>query len=238
MNFIKDKKTDKKRIFVIDDEPDILSLIAINLEKAGYDVEKFSEASPIFERLSQQKPDLIVLDLMLPDHDGLDICRTLRADTVYSDIPIIMVTAKTDELDIVLGLELGADDYITKPFSPRELVARVKTVLRRVKPRPEPSRKLLTIGDRLTIDPNRHEVLVQGEKIPLTSTEFFILKLLAEKPGWVFSRKKILNALWGDEKDVFDRTVDVHVKNLRDKLGDAANLIKNIRGIGYKLEDE
>ncbi len=186
--------------------------------------------------LSRQIPDLIILDLMLPDFDGLDICKTLRNDTRYAEIPIIMVTAKTEELDIVLGLELGADDYITKPFSPRELTARVKTILRRGKRQIESARKQIIIGDMLTIDSAKYEVWVQAEKIALTSTEFLILKLLAEKPGWVFSREKILNALWSNEKDVFDRTVDVHMKNLRDKLGEAGRLIKSIRGVGYKLE--
>jgi DNA-binding response OmpR family regulator len=147
-----------------------------------------------------------------------------------------MVTAKTDELDIVLGLELGADDYVTKPFSPRELIARVKAALRRGKTQVEPPVELIVIGDIITINPIKFEVLAQGVKIPLTSTEFLILKLLAEKPGWVYSREKILYMLWGDEKDVSGRTVDVHVKNLRDKLGDAGKLVKNIRGVGYKLE--
>ncbi len=236
MDETKDIKKEKKLIFVVEDEPDILQLIAINLNKAGYDLEKFTEAGPMITLLSRQIPDLIILDLMLPDFDGLDICKTLRNDTRYAEIPIIMVTAKTEELDIVLGLELGADDYITKPFSPRELTARVKTILRRGKRQIESARKQIIIGDMLTIDSAKYEVWVQAEKIALTSTEFLILKLLAEKPGWVFSREKILNALWSNEKDVFDRTVDVHMKNLRDKLGEAGRLIKSIRGVGYKLE--
>jgi DNA-binding response OmpR family regulator len=236
MSEIKNKGKEKKSVFVVDDEPDILELIAINLEKAGYDVERFIEVNPMMSMISRQIPDLIILDLMLPDQDGLDVCKILKNDDRYSGIPIIMVTAKTDELDIVLGLELGADDYITKPFSPRELTARVKAVLRREKRRQETPGKLIAIGNLLTIDPAKYEVLAQGEKISLTTTEFLILKLLAEKPGWVFSRERILDLVWNDEKDVFDRTVDVHVKNLRDKLGSAGKLIKNIRGIGYKLE--
>lgn len=236
MDEIKDIKKEKKSIFIVEDEPDILQLITIHLEKAGYDVKRFAEAGPMLTLLSRQIPDLIVLDLMLPDYDGLDMCKTLRNNARYADIPIIMVTAKTEELDIVLGLELGADDYITKPFSPRELTARVKAVLRRGKRRVETARKQIVIGDILTIDPAKYEVRVQDEKIALTSTEFLILKLLAEKPGWVFSREKILNVLWSHEKEVFDRTVDVHMKNLRDKLGNAGKLIKSIRGVGYKLE--
>jgi len=227
---------DKKLIFVVEDEPDILDLIALHLTKAGYEVKKFLEAAPMMKQLDRQIPHLIILDLMLPDHDGIDVCKALKKNQKYMDIPIIMVTAKTDEFDVVLGLELGAEDYIKKPFSPRELVARVKVVLRRYKKTASSTSQKINIHDILTIDPGKFEVLVKDEKIQLTSTEFLILKMLAEKPGWVFSREKILNLLWGDEKDVFDRTVDVHIKNLREKLGPAGKIIKNIRGVGYKLE--
>jgi two-component system phosphate regulon response regulator PhoB/two-component system alkaline phosphatase synthesis response regulator PhoP len=230
------KTKDKKLVFVVEDEPDILSLIAINLEKSGYDVEKYTEAGPMLKTLEKRVPDLIILDLMLPDYDGLDVCKTLKKNDTYSGIPIIMVTAKTEELDVVLGLELGADDYIPKPFSPRELAARVKAVLRRGMTTKEQPSKQITVGDLVTIDVAKYEVRVQDEKIQLTSTEFMILKMLSEKPGWVYSREKILDLLWGDEKDVFDRTVDVHIKNLRDKLGPAGTLIKNVRGVGYKIE--
>jgi DNA-binding response OmpR family regulator len=232
------KAKQKQLIFIVEDEPDILELIAINLKKAGYEVEKFTEAGPMMTMLekNQMVPDLIILDLMLPDHDGLEVCKSLRKSEIYSDIPIIMVTAKTEEFDVVLGLELGADDYIPKPFSPRELAARVKAVLRRGRKKDETSPGKIVVGEHLTIDPARYEVSVHGEKVRLTSTEFLILKMLAQKQGWVFSREKILDLLWGDEKDVYDRTVDVHIKNLRDKLGSAGTLIKNIRGVGYKLE--
>ena len=227
---------EKKIIYVVEDEPDILDLIALHLTKAGYEVKKFLEAAPMMKQLGRQVPHLIILDLMLPDHDGVDVCKALKKNQKYMDIPIIMVTAKTDEFDVVLGLELGAEDYIKKPFSPRELVARVKVVLRRYKRTASSTSQKINIDDILTIDPEKFEVLVKDEKIQLTSTEFLILKMLAEKPGWVFSREKILDLLWGDEKDVFDRTVDVHIKNLREKLGAAGKLIKNIRGVGYKLE--
>lgn len=230
------KTKDKKLVFVVEDEPDILALISINLQKTGFDVEQFTEAGPMLRVLEKRVPDLIILDLMLPDHDGLDVCKNLKKSDTYSDIPVIMVTAKTDEFDVVLGLELGADDYVPKPFSPRELMARVKAVLRRGKTPKGPSSKQVSLGDLVTIDPAKYEVRVQGEKIQLTSTEFMILKMLAEKPGWVYSREKILDLLWGDEKDVFDRTVDVHIKNLRDKMGPAGQLIKNVRGVGYKIE--
>ena len=227
---------EKKIIYVVEDEPDILDLIALHLAKAGYEVKKFLEAAPMMKQLGRQVPHLIILDLMLPDHDGVDVCKALKKNQKYMDIPIIMVTAKTDEFDVVLGLELGAEDYIKKPFSPRELVARVKVVLRRYKRTASSTSQKINIDDILTIDPEKFEVLVKDEKIQLTSTEFLILKMLAEKPGWVFSREKILDLLWGDEKDVFDRTVDVHIKNLREKLGPTGKLIKNIRGVGYKLE--
>ncbi len=240
MSKTKDLK-EKKTIFVVEDEPDILELITVNLEKSGFMVSKFEGAGPMLAMLKKRLPDAIILDLMLPDYDGLEVCKTLKKNEPYSQIPIIMVTAKTEEVDVVLGLELGADDYITKPFSPKELVARVKAVLRRSQRVPypsSPSPALLEISELMTIDPAKHEVVVKGQKIQLTVTEFLILRLLAEKPGWVFSRKKILDALWKDEKDVFDRTVDVHIKNLRDKLGPAGKLVKNIRGVGYKLEIE
>lgn len=232
----KPKEREKKLVYVVEDEPDILELIAINLGKAGYEVGKFPEAAPMLSVLEKRSPDLIILDLMLPDHDGLDVCKSLKKNEKHADIPIVMVTAKTEEFDVVLGLELGADDYVPKPFSPRELVARVKAVLRRGKTSKEDTTRKIQVGDILTIDTKKFEVLVNGEKVHLTSTEFLILKMLAEKQGWVYSREKILDLLWGDEKDVYDRTVDVHIKNLRDKLGTAAKLVKNIRGVGYKLE--
>jgi DNA-binding response OmpR family regulator len=231
------KGKEKKIVFVVEDEPDILELVSINLNKAGYEVERFTEAGPMLALLPHRKPDLIILDLMLPDHDGLEVCKSLKKDDRYSEIPVIMVTARTEEFDVVLGLELGADDYIPKPFSPRELVARTRAVLRRGKRTDEPTTSKITIDKLLTIDIAKYEVQVEEEKVRLTSTEFQILKILAEKPGWVYSREKILDRLWGDEKDVYDRTVDVHIKNLRDKLGPAGKLIKNIRGVGYKLEE-
>jgi two-component system phosphate regulon response regulator PhoB/two-component system alkaline phosphatase synthesis response regulator PhoP len=169
---------------------------------------------------------------MLPDLDGFDICRMMKSNHTYESIPIIMLTAKGQEADKVTGLELGADDYLTKPFSPRELIARVKAVLRR-----SSASKVaqLTIGD-ITIDPERFEVMVSEKPVTLTPVEFKILHLLAQNPGKVFSRERILDHLWGNEKAVIDRTVDVHIKNLRDKLGTAGDLVKNIRGVGYKVQ--
>ncbi len=225
-----------KKIYVVEDEPDILELVTINLQRAGFKVEYFETASSFLKKLEAKKPDLIILDLMLPDADGFDICKHLKSEEDARKIPIIMLTAKGDEVDRILGLELGADDYVTKPFSVKELVARVKAVLRRSEKEEEKSG--INIGEgSLTLDLEKHEVQSHGKKINLTSTEFKILTLLASKKGWVFSREKILDYLWGSEKIVVDRTIDVHIKHLREKLGDAAVFIKNIRGIGYKFEE-
>lgn len=221
------------RISVLDDEPDILHLVALHLEKAGFHVDGYTDSKGFMQSLDLRKPDLIVLDLMLPDIDGFDLCRIIKKDSRLSSIPVIMLTAKGQETDKVTGLDLGADDYITKPFSPRELVARVKAVLRRSG---IDTGKVITIGDTLVIDPERFEVKVGDEALPLTQAEFKILHLLASHPGKVFTRERILDHLWGNEKAVLDRTVDVHIKNLRDKLGSTGRIISNIRGVGYKLE--
>jgi len=221
-------------IAVIDDEPDILKLVSLHLTKANFKVKEFLNAESFFKFLSSKIPDLIILDLMLPDADGIEVCKYLKSNQDFSSIPIIMLTARADEADKVLGLELGADDYVTKPFSPRELVARVKAVLRR---KTQNSGKKIKIGEILLIDLNKFEVFVENKKIDLTPTEFRILKILASKKGWVFTRDQILNNLWGQEKAVLDRTIDVHIKNLREKLGKASKFIKNVRGIGYKIEE-
>jgi two-component system phosphate regulon response regulator PhoB/two-component system alkaline phosphatase synthesis response regulator PhoP len=171
---------------------------------------------------------------MLPDHDGLEVCKILRKEERFNAIQIIMLTAKSDETDKIIGLELGADDYVTKPFSPKELVARVKAVLRRREKRE--MAESIQIGGFLEMDPQRYTVMIHDEKIDLTATEFRILHLLAKRPGWVYSRDQILDHLWGNEKIVLERTVDVHVKHLREKMGKHGHIIKNIRGVGYKLE--
>ncbi len=225
----------EKLILVIDDEQDILELVSIHLEKAGYKVKTFLEGESLLKFLQKNIPALLILDIMLPNQDGYEICKIIRKDERTASIPIIMLTAKGDELDKVLGLELGADDYITKPFSPRELVSRVKAVLRRIE-RKEISDKI-SISNNILIDLPKHKVFVDGEPVQLTLTEFKILKILAQKKGWVFSREKLLDYLWGDEKFVIDRTIDVHINNLRKKLGKYGDLIKNLRGIGYKLEE-
>jgi len=222
-------------IAIVDDEPDILELVGVNLKKSGFKVKGFSEVESFYRSLQTGSPDLVILDLMLPDVDGFEVCKYLKSKDKYSSIPIIMLTAKTEETEKVLGLELGADDYVTKPFSPRELIARVKAVLRRQEHKKETKR--ITVGDILTIDMERYEVEVTGKKIDLTTTEFKILHFLASNTGRIYSRDQILDYLWGREKFVIDRTVDVHIRHLREKLGNAAQLIKNVRGIGYKFEE-
>ena len=223
-----------EKIYIVEDESDIAELLKIHLEKNGYVPKAFSSAEKFFKRLESELPDLLLLDLMLPDMDGLEICKKLRADSRTADLPIIILSAKGDETDKVLGLEFGADDYIVKPFSPRELIARVKVIFRRTVQQAEGS--ILKAGELMEIDLGKHVVRVQGKPVELTSSEFKILTILAEKPGWVFSREKILDRIWGYEKAVIDRTVDVHIRHLREKLGPAADAIKNIRGVGYKLE--
>ena len=221
-------------IAVVDDEKDIVELVTVHLKKAGFKIKEFYDSQGLLTFLSAHEPDVIILDLMLPDADGIEICKYLRKESKFAHIPIIMLTARADETDKILGLELGADDYVTKPFSPKELVARVKVILRR-KQRPE--QKKITIGGLLIIDPERFEVTVDSKNVILTSTEFKILELFASRKGMVFSRNKILDYLWGEEKAVLDRTIDVHIKHLREKLGAAGKFIINVRGIGYKLQE-
>jgi two-component system phosphate regulon response regulator PhoB/two-component system alkaline phosphatase synthesis response regulator PhoP len=223
------------RIAVVEDEPDIAQLVSSHLQKEGFKVERFPDAGSFLKGLSKHTPDLILLDLMLPDADGLEICKFMKKKEEWQTIPVIILTAKGEETDKIVGLELGADDYVTKPFSLKELTARIKAVLRR--PITEPALKKIEIGGALVIDLTKHQVSYRKQLIDLTSTEFKILTLLASRPGWVFSRDQILDGLWGQEKIVLDRTIDVHIKNLREKLGEGSRYVKNIRGVGYKLEE-
>lgn len=222
-------------IFVVEDEKDISELIALHLRKSGFIVFEFVRGNDFFNFLKRKKPDLVILDLMLPDMDGIEICKYLKSEVSYRQIPIIILTAKTEETDKIIGLELGADDYITKPFSTRELVVRTKNILKRYQKTHET--KIQTIGNILSVDFEKYEVYVENKKVQLTTTEFNILKILLSKKGWVFSREKILEQLWQGEKFVIDRTIDVHIKKIREKLGKASKLIKNIRGVGYKIEE-
>lgn len=222
-------------IAIVEDEPDILKLVSVSLEKFGFEVKGFLNSSSFLKSAAASKPDLIILDLMLPDMDGFEVCKHLKSRDEYKNIPVIVLSARSDESDKVLGLEIGADDYVTKPFSPRELVARVKSVLRRWEVR-EQARKIVA-GKDLEMDRDRYEVLVKGKKVDFTTTEFKILELILSGKGKVFTRNEILAHLWGGEKFVVDRTVDVHVRNIREKLGSVEGVIKNVRGVGYRSEE-
>ena len=224
-------------IYIVEDEQDIADLIALHLTKAGFTVETFSSLHSFTGRMEQKHPKLILLDLMLPDGDGLEACKELKRNEETKSIPVVMVTARGDEIDRILGLEIGADDYIPKPFSVRELTARIKNLIKRSYPHTESggdSSVMLT--DEIQIETNRHVVLVDGKDIGLTATEFNILLYMARHRGWVFTREQILDHLWGDEKAVLDRTVDVHIKHIREKMEPYGDTVKNIKGVGYKLD--
>ncbi len=225
-----------QKVLVVDDEEDILELLKFNLSREGYQVPCAASGEQAFRLVRSESPDLIVLDLMLPGIDGLEVTRRLKNDPGTKNIPIVMLTAKGEEADIVTGLELGADDYITKPFSPRILLARVRAVLRRkIKGQMEET-SVLRIHD-LEIDPGRHEVLVNGEPVQLTFTEFGILNYMARRPGWVFTRFQIVEAVRGEDYPVTDRSVDVQIVGLRRKLGPAGKYIETVRGVGYRFKE-
>jgi DNA-binding response OmpR family regulator len=224
-----------RTIAVLDDEEDILALVKLHLEGAGFRVETFPEAEAFFRSLRVRQPDLLILDLMLPETDGLDVFRMLKQSTEWRGIPVIMLTARASETDRLIGLEMGADDYVVKPFSARELVARVRAVLRRLE-RQEEARLSLRIREGFVLDREKHEVTVDGKKLELTSTEFKLLEMLASAPGRAFTRDQVLDRLWGESRVVSDRTIDVHIRNLRRKLGPRGDVIRSLRGTGYKLE--
>lgn len=224
-----------KTIIIVDDEPDILQLIEVNLSRENMEVRTYLDGRVFLKELPRLSPDLLVLDIMLPGIDGYEICRKLKENDKTRGIPIIMLSAKDEVIDKVLGLELGADDYLAKPFVPKELLARIKAVLRRQTREPEKS--ILMIRDHLKINLEKYEVWYRGQKIDLTITEFNILQILGRRKGVVFSREKLLNMLWGNEKWVIDRTIDVHIRNLRKKLGPLADIIENIRGVGYRVRE-
>lgn len=226
----------KETILVVDDEEDILELIRFNLVREGYKVLCAPSGEKALSLAQLEIPDLMVLDLMLPGIDGLEVTKILKNDSRTKDIPIVMVTAKGEEADIVTGLELGADDYITKPFSPRVLVARVRAVLRRKVKKYQEETPVLRIQD-IVIHPGRHEVLVSGKPVQLTLTEFGILEYLARRPGWVFTRNQIVDAVKGDDYYVTDRSVDVQIVGLRKKLGTAGTYIETVRGVGYRFKE-
>jgi two-component system phosphate regulon response regulator PhoB len=228
----------KEQILVVEDEEDILALVHYNLAKEGYRVTCATSGEEGLKTARTNPPDLILLDLMLPGINGLEVCRALKKEEHTRDVPVVMVTAKGEESDVVIGLELGADDYVTKPFSPRILISRVRAVLRRRDKGSagEEDSAVLHVGE-LTIHPGRNEVLVQGMPVELTFTEFRVLHFLAGRPGWVFTRYQIVNAVRGDDYSVTDRAVDVQIVGLRKKLGTCGKYIETVRGVGYRFKD-
>jgi two-component system, OmpR family, phosphate regulon response regulator PhoB len=222
------------RILVVDDEPDLVELIRFNLASAGFRVEVATSGSAALASLRRSPPDLMVLDLMLPDIDGTELCRRVRADRDLSPLPIIMLTAKAEEVDRIVGLELGADDYVTKPFSTRELALRVKAVLRRRTQEGEGGEVPLEHA-QLRLEPETHRCFLQGSDVPLTAKEFSLLQALMSRPGRVMTRERLLDEVWGRDVNVTTRTVDTHLKRLREKLGEAGELIETVRGVGYRF---
>ena len=224
-------------VLVVEDEPDIRHLIAHHLGREGFRCREVATGAEALRAVRTSIPDLIVLDLMLPEMGGLEVCRRLRGDAGTAAIPIIMLTAKSDEIDRVVGLELGADDYVAKPFSPKELVARVRAVLRRA--RPDPTRGVYREGP-MVLDPGRHTVMVRGAPVALTPKEFDLLQVLLEASGRVLSREHLLTRVWGyaHADEIESRTVDVHVRRLRAKLGDDGRRIATVKSVGYRFERE
>jgi two-component system, OmpR family, alkaline phosphatase synthesis response regulator PhoP len=234
--FTKKTVTKNARIFIIEDEQDISELMRFNLALEGYSVETFATGELGFRGLENRKPDLLILDIMLPGMSGLEICRRLKENPATKSVPVIMVTAKGEESDIVRGLELGADDYVTKPFSPKVLLARVDAVLRRVQKQSEKQADVVQVGG-IEINVGRVEVAVDGSKVDLTQSEFRILQFLAQRPGWVYTRAQIVEVIRGENYAVTDRTIDFQMVGLRKKLGERGHLIETVRGVGYRFKD-
>jgi len=223
-----------RNILIIEDESDVADLLTLNLRKAGFRISTAADGASGLQKARDDRPDFIVLDLMLPKMSGLEVCRILKSDTATRHIPILMLTAKAEEIDRIVGLEFGADDYVTKPFSPREVVLRIKAILRRAESGVEDER--LSAGS-IVIDPARHEVSVHGKRVNLTSLEFKLLRTLMQRRGRVQARDRLLNDVWGYESVIDTRTVDTHVRRLRKKLGKAADVIESVRGFGYRLRE-
>jgi len=225
-----------KTILMIEDEKDIVDLVEYHLKQSGFSVTSALDGSTGLERARKKRPDLIILDLMLPEMDGKDICRSLKSNPLTQSIPILMLTAKAEETDRLIGFELGADDYVTKPFSPKELVLRVKAILRR-KEVDQEGEKVIQIGD-LLIDIDRHHVSIKKNSIDLTSTEFKLLVELATKKGRVQTREHLLDRVWGYTYEGYARTVDTHIRRLREKMGSYGDSIETIRGVGYRFRED
>jgi two-component system alkaline phosphatase synthesis response regulator PhoP len=226
----------RTRVLIVEDEADILQLLTYNLTREGFQVVAVESGEEGLEQARREPFDLLLLDLMLPGINGLDVCRMLRREAATANLPIIMLTARGEDIDVVTGLELGADDYVTKPFSPRVLVARIRAVLRRESaPESAADSPLETQG--IAIDPRRHAVSVNGESVDLTATEFAVLNFLARHPGWVYTRTQIIEAVKGNDYPVTDRSVDVQIVGLRRKLGPAGEAIETVRGVGYRFRE-
>ena len=221
-----------RKILIIEDESDVADMLTLNLRKAGYRVSMAADGASGLQKARDDKPDFIILDLMLPKMSGLEVCRILKSDTATSQIPILMLTAKAEEVDRIVGLEFGADDYVTKPFSPREIVLRIRAILRRG----EKADESLKAGP-IVIDAARHQVRVNGKPVHLTSLEFKLLRTLMQRQGRVQDRDRLLNEVWGYESVIDTRTVDTHVRRLREKLGTAGDVIETVRGFGYRLRE-
>jgi len=226
----------RETILVVEDEEDLLELARYNLAREGYQVIAVGSGEEALDAARTRLPDVVLLDLMLPGINGLDVCRLLKGDPRTRHVPVIMVTARGEDADVVLGLELGADDYVIKPFSPRVLVARVRVALRRADNETEDDGAVIRRGT-MVIDPGRHEVTVDGREVELTHTQFLILQLLARRPGWVFGRQQILETARGDDYLATERSVDVHIVALRRKLGDEGDRIETVRGVGYRFRE-
>ena len=224
----------QETILIVEDEKDISEMVKYNLEKEGYRTLTAYDGIAAISEAKKKNPDLIILDLMLPDMDGLEVCKSIKNNDLTSGIAVIMLTAKAQETDKIIGLELGADDYVTKPFSPRELMARIKAVLRRGEKKLVD--KKVEIG-QILVDRGKHKVFVAGESIALTHTEFKLLLFLAQRPGMVLSRERILDGVFGYESESYDRTVDAHIKSLRKKMGLARDYIETVRGAGYRFKE-
>jgi two-component system phosphate regulon response regulator PhoB len=221
-----------RKILIIEDESDVADLLTLTLRKAGFKMSTASDGASGLQKARDDRPDFVILDLMLPKMSGLEVCRILKSDGATSPIPILMLTAKAEEIDRIVGLEFGADDYVTKPFSPREIVLRIQAILRRG----ETPSESLTAGP-ISIDPGRHEVRVNGKQVHLTSLEFKLLRALIQRRGRVQGRDRLLNDVWGYESVIDTRTVDTHVRRLREKLGKGGDAIETVRGFGYRLRE-
>ena len=228
---------EKKKILVVDDEPDVTDLVAYHLKAKGFHVESLNDATASISRARAVQPDLVILDIMMPHLSGIQVCRILRADNKLAKVPIIFLTAKAETHDRIEGLESGADDYLSKPFSPKELVLRVESILRRSVNSNEPTSAKLHIGDIL-LDSDTHRVSVKGTALDLTATEFKLLRLMMERQGRVQTREHLLLNVWNYSTEIETRTVDTHMRRLREKLGTEAGWIETIRGVGYRIADK